>query len=270
MAWCNISEVFVFLAGIVGNGATCWAIARTWSQRPSLNMYLMLITLTDLVDCLLLPVIYISFILYDEWIFSMTFCYIYVYFEMFLVFFNLFLLLAAFVTFSLVRSPPFRTSCITIGSLFLLAVFVTAPRDLVHEKHCFQDVGFHCATLLFKVIVPALLVCLFFAVKSAKPERAVNIFSELRVHRLTLAIIASHIAISFPITYSTAVMELSNDHYYDVFAQLFATVSLAVKPFLYYWLDEVLRNEFSRMMEMSFRHSISRTLMNSNDEFCDH
>lgn len=266
MAWCNISEVFVFIAGIVGNCAACSAIVRTWSNRTSLNMYLIFIVITDLVNCLWLPVIYISYIMYDEWVFGMTICYIHVYAEMILLYFNMFLILSAFVTFSFMGPSSPRTTRITITLLFLLAVLVTAPRDLVHEEHCFQDVGFHCITLLLKVLTPMFLVCLLFVLRASQKKRELHFLSEMKVHRLTLAIMICYIVSFFPITYSTVIMELSQEHYYDVFAQLFTTTQLAVKPFLFYWLDETLRNEFDRMMKRRYTESASRSLLGCQDD----
>ena len=97
-----------------------------------------------------------------------------------------------------------------------------------------------------------------FNYQAAKPKRVVNILNELEVQCAS-----AHIVISFPITYSKTIMELENDHYYDVFAQLFTTTILAVKPFLYYWLDDVMRNELKKIKEEHFKQSTSWAMMSS-------
>jgi 7 transmembrane receptor (rhodopsin family) len=252
--------------GLFENSAVLLAITRSWHVRPSLNMYLLGLAIIDLLVCAYLPVVFLSYMIYSEWVLGMTACYIYVYGEMILVYFELFIVCAIFVTLSFFGSINPRKIGITMGGLLLSAIILTAPQDLVHRGNCFQMIWFHNATLLLKVLGPTFLLAFFFIAKALKKRYAVAYFGELKSNRLAMVLIVSYIVHWIPITYSSIVIEVTENYYYDFFGHLFSTCLLVARPVLYFWTDEVFKNEFKKMVSTCSGHTINRALLISEQE----
>lgn len=262
----NTLQVVIFFVGFFVNIAVLLAIKRTWHVRTSLNMLLLGLTICDLLVCAYLPVVFISYMIYNVWVLGLTACYIYVYGEMMLVYLELFIVCAIFVTLSFLGSINPRKIGITIGLLLLVAVILTLPQNLVHRDNCFQMIWFHNATLLLKVLLPTALLLLFFLAKEAKKRYAVNYFGELTINRLAMTLIVSYIIHWIPITYSSIVIEFTENYYYDFFGHLFSSCLLIVRPLLYFNADEVLRNEFKKMLSTCSGHTINRALLISEQD----
>jgi 7 transmembrane receptor (rhodopsin family) len=265
----NTLHVVIYVVGFLENFVLLLAIARTWNVRTSLNIYLLGLTLVDLVCSAYSPVIFISFMIYSEWVLGITACYAFIYFDMLLVYLELFIVCAIFVLLSFFGSTSPRNVWISLVGFAVLLLIVSINLDVpdIEDKEaCFNAIPSQTATNLLKVLGSLFLVLLFLLAKTAKKRYAFNYFGELKTNRLAMGLIVSYIIHWCPITFSTYAMEVNENYYYDYFSNTFSQSYLVVRPLLYFWTDEVLKTEFKSMWSTCFGHTVNRALLISERE----
>lgn len=265
-------QLSMYVTGFVGNSMVFCVLGRQWRTITPHNLHLLMLASIDLLMTTFLSIAFASYVISrTHWLLGRPMCYTYIYLGTFTSFYELFLVLSVFVTFTFCSTvhpqKVFSVNIILIITSLILALANGTTKG-VHEfsgqLYCSESFLFATSVLWFKLSSVCLVLMGSFGLKACRRKFNVTVLNEPKVHPIDVALIVSYFVNWAPYTYAMTVYELTGSVQIGYLEHFFSNLTLFVRPLIYYYLDEDMRKEMriivSRLLRKSaMNHSLITT-----------